>query len=390
MPKPATDKKLVYILNYVSADDTQHFVHVLHLLTQLKTLGWSVVVISEKGGEGTQSILGHQVRYMSQTGGRSRLMRLARTLMNLRQEGYRLVFVRISRPAALVASLLSRPFGWKTLYWLSGTLDDFNSRQPLVQRTVEKAILKTIFASIHRFVTGPEAMVDYYKTVYRVRPDKCVLLYNDIDIDKYKPTAAAPGTRDLSVLMLHRLSPVRETNRYMPGIVAALSEYAARQGRPVELNIVGDGPERPQLEHAAAAASGGLRVVFHGAIPNRRVHEFYSRSDIFIMPSYREGFPRVIIEAMAMGLPIVTTDAGGTRDLLGPQQREFVAPRDDAAAFAGKLKALAADDGKRLQLSHENRREVLRFSTAAVARMYDEALSAILAEDSSMRKASHV
>lgn len=385
-----TDKKLVYILNYVSADDTQHFVHVLHLLTRLKTLGWSVVVISEKGGDGTQSILGHQVRYMSRNGGSNRMVRLAQTLRSLRKEGYRLVFVRISRPAALVAALLSRPFGWKTLYWLSGTLDDFNSRQPLVQRTVEKAILRTIFASIHRFVTGPESMVDYYKTVYRVRPGKCVLLYNDIDIDKYKPTVPAPGSRDLCVLMLHRLSPVRETGRYLPGIVAALSDYAAEQGRPVELNIVGDGPERRELEHAAAAASGGLRVVFHGAIPNRRVHEFYSRADIFIMPSYREGFPRVIIEAMAMGLPIVTTDAGGTRDLLGPQQREFVAPRDDAAAFAGKLRLLADDDGKRLQLSHENRREVLRFSTEAVARMYDEALSSILAEGGSRRKESHV
>jgi glycosyltransferase involved in cell wall biosynthesis len=385
-----TDKKLVYILNYVSTDDTQHFVHVLHLLTQLKTLGWSVVVISEKGGQGTQSILGHQVRYMSRNGGRSRLVRLAQTLRSLRKEGYRLVFVRISRPAALVAALLSRPFGWKTLYWLSGTLDDFNSRQPLVRRTVEKAILSTIFASIHRFVTGPESMVDYYKTVYRVRPGKCVLLYNDIDIDKYKPTVRGPGCRDLRVLMLHRLSPVRETSRYLPGIVAALSGYAAEQGRPVELNIVGDGPERRELEYAAAAASGGLRVAFHGAIPNRRVHEFYSRADIFIMPSYREGFPRVIIEAMAMGLPIVTTDAGGTRDLLGPQQREFVAPRDDAAAFAGKLRLLANDGGKRLELSHENRREVLRFSTEAVARMYDEALSSILAEGGSRRKESHV
>lgn len=387
MSKPMNDKKLVYILNYVSADDTQHFVHVLNLLTRLKKLGWSVVVISEKGGEGVKSILGHDVRYMSRNGGWGRLLRLARTLTGLRREGYRLVFIRISRPAALVAAPLSRPFGWKTLYWLSGTLDDFNSRQPLIRRSIDAAILKTIFTSIHRFVTGPESMVEYYKTVYRVPARKCVMLYNDIDVDKYKPAARTSASRDLSILLLHRLSPVRETSRYMPGIIAALSEYATACGHPVRLNIVGDGPERASLESAAISAFGGLDVVFHGAIPNRRVHEFYTLADIFIMPSYREGFPRVIIEAMAMGLPIVTTDAGGTRDLLGPQQREFVAERDDAAAFASKLKALVADENKRLELSQENRREVLRFSTEAVARMYDEALCSVLADGELMREA---
>jgi len=384
MPQPTSDKKLVYVLNYVNADDTQHFVHVLNLLTRLKELGWSVTVISEKGGEGVQSILGHDVHYMSRDGGWSRLLRLAKTLIGLRRQGYRLIFVRISRPAALVAALLARPFGWKTLYWLSGATDDFNSRQPLVRRSIDAAILKTIFTGIHRFVTGPESMITYYQTVYRVPARKCVLLYNDIDVDRYQATTPSAPARDLSILILHRLSPVRETDRYMPGIVAALSEYAA-QGQRVRLNIVGDGPERPALEKTAAAAAGGLEVVFHGAVPNRRVHEFYKTADIFIMPSYREGFPRVIIEAMAMGLPIVTTDAGGTRDLLGPQQSKFVAARDDAAAFAAKLKSLAAAPNKRRELGAENRREVMRFSTSAVAHMYDEALSTLLADGEQQR-----
>lgn len=387
MPQPTTNKKLVYILNYVSADDTQHFVHVLHLLTRLKQLGWSVAVISEKGGKGSQSVLGHDVRYMSRNGGWTRLLRLAKALIDLRRQGYSLVFIRISRPAALVASLLSGPFGWKTLYWLSGTLDDFNSRQPFVRRSIDSIIRKTIFACIHRFVTGPESMIDYYQTVYRVPRRKCALLYNDIDVDRYKQAGPSVSPHGLSILLLHRLSPVRETSRYMPGIITVLSEHAAAQGRPVCLHIVGDGPERAALQSAAASASGGLEVVFHGAIPNRRVQEFYALADIFIMPSYREGFPRVVIEAMAMGLPIVTTDAGGTRDLLGRQQREFVAARDDAAAFASRLKMLLSDENKRRDLSEENRREVMRFSTESVARMYDEVLSSLLTDGGGGREA---
>lgn len=386
----SSPKKLVYILNYVNADDTQHFVHVLNLLTRLKQLGWSVVLISEKGGKGTRSVLGHEVLYMSENGKWSRLIRLGWTLAKLRRQGYRLVFVRISKTAALVASSLSRPFGWQTLFWLSGAIADFNDRKPWPRRAYEAAVLRMIFTLTHRFVSGPEAMIRYYQTEYRVPRHKCLLLYNDIDIGTFTPAPAPASSDGLSILLLHRLSPVRETTRYMPAIIATLGEHVAARRSPIRLDIVGDGPERAALEAAAASVPDGLRVIFHGAVPNRRVREFYTRADVFIMPSYREGFPRVIIEAMAMGLPIVSTDAGGTRDLFGPLQQEFVVPRDDSGLFADSLKRLLSDGEKRRGLSQENVREVKRFSTESVAQMYDSALSALLAAPLDKNHSKHV
>jgi glycosyltransferase involved in cell wall biosynthesis len=373
------DKKLVYVLNYVSSDDTQHFVHVLGLLTKLQEHGWSVVVVSEKGGEGVQRVLGHDVHYMSKTGSWTRGLKLASTLIRLRSRGYRLVFVRISRPAALISAAIGKLTGSKTLFWLSGTNQDLDQAQPPLRRFAYNAGINTLIALIDHFVTGPELMAKYFKTLLRVPDKKMLILYNDVELARFKPNRASDQTTaPLRVLFVHSLSPNKEASRYFPSIVRALTAISKKAG-PIKLIVVGKGPERAALEAFATQGGEGLEVEFLGGVPNIEIMKHYDAADVFIMPSYREGFPRVVIEAMAMGLPIVSTDAGGTRDLFGEKQQAFVVPRDDAEAFAARLADLMLDSAKRQELSVENLDRVQRFSTDAVARMYDSKLSAVLA-----------
>jgi len=377
--KISRDKKLVYILNYVSADDTQHFVHVLNLLRKMKELGWSIVLISEKGGTGTQNVLGHEVRYMSRSGHLTRVLRLMLTLVLLRKQGYRLVFVRISRPAALISAIFGRMLGFTSLFWLSGMVLDFEKKKNTLHKILDGITLKTIVRSTSRFVTGPETMVEYYRSAFCLSDNKIIMLYNDIDIEKFIPAPLQDKShKPIDILLLHRLSPVRETNKYLPDIVKRLGDIAKSRQEGIVLNIVGDGPERTELESVMDVSVPDLKIKLHGSTPNRKAKAFYSRADIFIMPSYREGFPRVTIEAMAMGLPVVSTDAGGTRDLFGPLQQKYVVSRDDPEAFADRLAELVADPEMCQKLSKENLSFVQRFSTDNVAKMYDEKLSALL------------
>ena len=170
---------------------------------------------------------------------------------------------------------------------------------------------------------------------------------------------------------------MRETGRYFPALIESLSQFAST-GSSVALDVIGDGPERAELERMAANAGDGLSVRFLGAVPNRELDAHYASASLFVMPSYREGFPRVLLEAMARGLPIVATDAGGTRDLVGPLQDEFIIDRDHPEALAVAVVSLLGLPALRAALSSENVEQVKRFSTPAVAAMYDQTLSDIL------------
>lgn len=368
------NKRLTYVVNLVSTDDTQHFVHIPNLLNELEALGWDIQLVSERGGQGVQRVAGREVRYLSINGRWSRLWPLCKLLFRNRMAGGRLVFIRISRSSGGLSGLLGRLFGWKTLFWLSDVKEDFDA-----SRKGRKGYwsLWLLFRIIDRLVTGPETMVDYYMRTYGLDRSKLTLLYNDIDITHASPASLQDKNGSLRVLLVHHLSPARETSRYLPAILEGLRAFAA-EGASVQLDIVGGGPDENHLKTIVTDFGTDVSVAFHGPVPNRKLYPFYSAASVFIMPSYREGFPRVLVEAMAHGLPIVSTDAGGSRDLFGDGQQKFVVSRDDPDGFAAALAQLLRSIDLRKSLAQENLERVPRYSTPAVARMYDEALSALL------------
>lgn len=371
-------KKLVYILNYVHPDDVQHFVHVLALLRTLQeNHGWDVRLLSEKGGVGQAVVHGIPVRYLSQNGGAGRLVALWRALKEARADGFRLIFVRISKPAAILSSLAGKLFGMKTLYWQSGVNLDLDRARPFLQRAINGAMDRAVVKAVDRFVTGPETMLAYYRQELDVPDSKLTLLYNDVDLARFTPPATPhPRQGSLRVLAVHRFSPAKQIVLYLPAIISHLNRAASSEA-PIVLTLVGDGPEYPVLQRQALAAQKGLTIEFRGAVPNAQIQDLYADADVFIMPSYREGFPRVMLEAMAMGLPVVATDAGGTRDLVGPLQSAFVVSRDEPETFAARLSALVQDEQARQAVGAENLARVQRYSTTAVAAMYDRALGAL-------------
>jgi glycosyltransferase involved in cell wall biosynthesis len=373
----APQRRLTYVLNHLSSDDSQHYVHIPNLLAELARLGWRIDVVSERGGRGQKEVLGQRVTYLSTNGRLIRFWRLARLLLKMRADGNRIVFVRISKHAAMVSALLGRMMGWRTLFWLSGTVEDFNRKEKGWKGSLEYLYMWLLLRIVDRLVTGPETMVSYYRRTYGLPAAEVALLYNDVDLTGVKTRASVRGSSGSHVLMVHRLSPVRETGRYFPALVESLTRFASN-GSKVTLDVIGDGPERAELERMAARAGDGLRLRFLGAVPNRELDGHYASASLFVMPSYREGFPRVILEAMARGLPIVATDAGGTRDLVGPLQDRFIIDRDNPEALAAAVVSLLARPALRESLSSENLEQVKRFSTPAVAAMYDRTLSDIL------------
>ena len=127
--------------------------------------------------------------------------------------------------------------------------------------------------------------------------------------------------------------------------------------------IVGKGDLKDSLTALAKELSLEGRVHLLGYRTD--VHEIYSAADIFVHPSYREGLPVAVIEAMASGLPIVASDIRGNRDLVKPEGGRLLSP-DDVEAFANEIDALIDSHEKRRAMGEFNRGEAEKYSSATV------------------------
>lgn len=130
----------------------------------------------------------------------------------------------------------------------------------------------------------------------------------------------------------------------------ALAEGGERLAR-LELDLVGGGPQRPELGHLAEEVGIAGRVRFHGSLPEDEVRALLERADLFVLPSVvaadglMEGLPVALMEALACGLPVVSTRLSGIPELVRHEQTGLLAEPGDPASLARALeRVLSARD----------------------------------------------
>ena len=146
-----------------------------------------------------------------------------------------------------------------------------------------------------------------------------------------------------------------------PHVLIDAVAQEVRSGLDLELVVVGEGKHRPELEARAVERGLGSRVRFLGQLTaGDPVRAQLDQADLFILPSFTEGLPRAMIEAMARALPCLGSTAGGIPELLPP---EDMVPPGNAAALAANIRAVATDPDRLASMSARN---------LARARDYDE------------------
>jgi glycosyltransferase involved in cell wall biosynthesis len=135
--------------------------------------------------------------------------------------------------------------------------------------------------------------------------------------------------------------------------------------RDVPLDVVGEGPERASLEVRART----LDVSFHGDAEPERVRELYQRAATMVVPSRADPWGVVLNEGMAAGcVPVASTAAGATADLVDDGVTGFAVPPDDPGALRSALRTLLADREKRAQMGEAARTRSQANSPEACAR----------------------
>ena len=117
-----------------------------------------------------------------------------------------------------------------------------------------------------------------------------------------------------------------------------------------KLFVVGDGTSKPRLLEKVNRYKLNDTVVFVGWLKGNNLLDAYRQADIFVLPTYMEGMPNVLLEAMASGLPIVTTPVGNIPDIVDDGRTGIFVPVGDAAALSEALTSLILSESERARL----------------------------------------
>jgi glycosyltransferase involved in cell wall biosynthesis len=122
--------------------------------------------------------------------------------------------------------------------------------------------------------------------------------------------------------------------------------------------IVGGGPDELTLREYAHSLSLDHKVWFTGALPHRLVSELYERAYVAVHPSYAEGFPLVVLEAMSHGLPVIASDIPGMRDAVIDGWNGFLYKPGDVPALKSHIRTIGRDASLRDTFSENARQYV--------------------------------
>lgn len=248
---------------------------------------------------------------------------------------------------ALVASrLLRRPFSLS----VHAGADVF----------VRPVLLREKLAAARRVVTCTAHTKAYLARLLADDLDrKVTVVPHGLDLSGYRP--ARPGTNGLPLVLA--VGQLAERKGFAHLVAAC--DVLRSQGRRFECRIIGGGPQHADLEELIAERSLGDTVLLRGPLPHEAVVDHYRRATMVVLPCVQtaagdvDGIPNVLVEAMALGVPVVSSDLPAIRELITDDVDGLLAPAGDVERLATAVRRLLDDPNLRLRLGASARRTVV-------------------------------
>ncbi len=189
--------------------------------------------------------------------------------------------------------------------------------------------------------------------------EKITCIPHGLDGSFYLPRAVISSEKDL-ILSVGQLTE-RKGYRYLIEACCLLK----KQSLDFECQIIGDGPLRQELQELIDSKSLGGLVKLTGALPHNKVMESYRRATLFIMPCVQsadgdvDGIPNVLLEAMAMQVPVVSTEISAIPELITHEWNGLLVPPNDVDALTRAILRLLGDRDLRAKIGQRGRESVL-------------------------------
>jgi glycosyltransferase involved in cell wall biosynthesis len=262
---------------------------------------------------------------------------------HLKEQGVTHLHNHFGNSSCSVAMLTSAVSGIPFSYTMHGPAIFF---EPRLWRIDEKIARAKFVACISNFCRS-QGMIFADSAHW----GKMRIVHCGIDPARYGTTPrGAPGKR---LVFVGRLAAVKG----VPVLLEAFAKVLAAHP-DARLTLVGDGPERPKIEARAGELGLGETVRFAGYLSQDEVTEELARSDLFVLPSFAEGVPVVLMEAMASRLAVVATRIAGIPELVEDGVAGRLVPPGDADALAAAISGLLADPEGRARMAEAGRARV--------------------------------
>jgi glycosyltransferase involved in cell wall biosynthesis len=238
--------------------------------------------------------------------------------------------------------------------WLATLACRFLKQRPAIVRTrhisaplPRNAATRWLYGQAAHTVTTGEKLRLQVIAEAALDPARVTSIPTGIDLERFRPGDRVQARARLDLPLDATIVGIVATLRSWKGH-AFLLEACAGIG-DVLLVIVGDGPQRGALEQKARDSGVASRVRFAGNQAD--VAPWMQALDLFCLPSYaNEGVPQALAQAMACGLPVISTPVGSIEELVADGRTGVIVPPSDARALRGAIEALLADEPRRRAL----------------------------------------
>jgi len=239
------------------------------------------------------------------------------------------------------------------------------------EKGIKRLLARIFYPQANRIIAVSQGLKDELETKIKIEGTKISVIYNPIDISAITNLKKDPITKLTSfnenipvIITVGRLTR-QKGQKYLLSAFAILNKKI-----PSQLIILGEGPEEARLRRQAQALHLEQNISFLGFQVNP--FKFFARSTIFVLSSIFEGFGNVLVEAMACGVPVISTDCPvGPREIIQNGYNGILVPPKNVELLAEAMFALLSRENERERLSRNALENIHQYDISTIIPRYE-------------------
>lgn len=231
----------------------------------------------------------------------------------------------------------------------------FDALQPWCQNQLYISLERLCAPHTDALISVCDAMTRQALAAGVGRPEQFRTIYSGMELEVFRTARAQRmemrarcGWTNDEIVLIHigRLAPLKGAEDFLSAVCKARA-----QSPRVRALVIGDGPRRAALEQRAARELPPGTVYWTGLLPPHDIPGWLAAADVLVHASLREGLARAVVQALAAGVPVVTYEAGGVREVAEHNANSLICPLGDVQALTHAVYTLVNDDALRARLA---------------------------------------